>query len=107
MALNFPNWITAEIYTNVIYCLEALLSPKILDDFGEVLSNYLKSNITYQPLDIACLFLLDLASVPPEIPVLGVILRSPAESGTTKNLFVTGIPEILRGVHPRAQIDIG
>ena len=31
---------------------------------------------------------------------MGVILRSPAKSGTTKNLIVTGSAEILRGVYP-------
>jgi hypothetical protein len=31
---------------------------------------------------------------------MGVILRSPANSGTTKNLIVTGSAEILLGVYP-------
>jgi hypothetical protein len=31
---------------------------------------------------------------------MGVILRSPASGGTTKNLIVTGSAEILRGVYP-------
>ncbi len=43
-----------------------------------------------------------LASVHPETPVLGVILRSPASGGATKNLDVTGIAEILRGVYPES-----
>jgi hypothetical protein len=31
---------------------------------------------------------------------LDVILRSPAKSGTTKNLMVSAAAEILRGVYP-------
>ena len=31
---------------------------------------------------------------------MGVILRSPADGGTTKNLIVTGSAEILRGACP-------
>jgi len=31
---------------------------------------------------------------------MGVILRSPANSGTTKNLIVAKSAEILRGVYP-------
>jgi hypothetical protein len=31
---------------------------------------------------------------------MGVILRSPAYGGTTKNLILTGSAEILRGVYP-------
>ena len=37
-----------------------------------------------------------LASFHPETLALGVILRSPAEVGTTKNLVITGFAEILR-----------
>ena len=32
--------------------------------------------------------------------LLDVILRSPAKSGTTKNLMVSAAAEILRGVYP-------
>ena len=41
-----------------------------------------------------------LAGFQPEAVFLDVILRSPANSGTTKNLIVRGSAEILRGVYP-------
>jgi hypothetical protein len=37
-----------------------------------------------------------LATFHPETAFIGVILRSPASGGTTKNLIVTGSAEILR-----------
>ena len=36
----------------------------------------------------------------PDTMFLDVILRSPANGGTTKNLIVSVTAEILRGVHP-------
>jgi hypothetical protein len=41
-------------------------------------------------------------SLHPETMFLDVILRSPANSGTTKNLMVSAAAEILRGVYPES-----
>jgi len=48
-----------------------------------------------------------LTSAHPKTAFMGVILRSPADGGTTKNLIFTGSAEIPRGVYPFDRLRAG